>query len=613
MGRSLIRWVGSIHILAGLHSYVARFLFSTMITNIDQIKDAADEIEIIGKVVKLKKNGAGLQGLCPFHNEKTPSFTVTKGKGFKCFGCGKSGDVLSFLMEHNNLNYIQAIEWLANYYNIPIEREGPNHVYDKPVERLEKLSPDIITYFEKRGISNNTLLRLKVTESIEWMPVGGNNTRVVCFNYYRDEELINIKYRAKGKDFRLNKGSELIFYNLDAIKDETTAIIVEGEVDCLSMQEVGIYNCVSVPNGAGTGLLQLKYLDNCWEYFKDKTSIIVFTDNDAPGTSLRDELARRLGKHRCRKVEYPNDCKDANDVLVKHGPHMIHSMIEQAKLWPVEGVLTMDDMFETVKDFYINGYPKGYSPHIGEFDELLNFSGGQFTTVTGSPGSGKSEFIDYIATQLAKIHGWKFAVCSFENPATLHVTKLMEKFMGLSFNFRKDPSQRINQQQFEEGIALVDQYFQFINVAQADVTIEGILLKCRELVLRFGVKGVVIDPWNYLEHKVPNGYTETQYISEALSLIKEFCIKNDVHLFLVAHPRKLMKDVKTKKYPIATMYDIAGSAHFFNKTDNGISIHRDFDSGIVTVYVQKVRFAWLGKCGFAPFEYDTFTRQYKAI
>lgn len=609
-----VRVVFSIFKLWGIGGYrEPGALCFYMITNIDRIKDAADEIEVIGKFVKLKKHGSSMQALCPFHNEKTPSFTVTKGKGFKCFGCGKSGDTLSFLMEHQQMNYIQAIEWLAEYYNIQIEKEGPNHVFEKPLPRLEKLSPEIIAYFEKRGISNNTLLRLDITESKEWMPKGGDNTRVICFNYYRDDELVNIKYRAKDKDFRLNKGSELIFYNLNAIKDEDHAVIVEGEVDCLSLHEAGIYNSVSVPNGAGTGLLQLKYLDQCWEYFKDKKSIILFTDNDTPGTALRDELARRLGKHRCKRVEFPNDCKDANEVLIKHGKGMIHSMIEQAKPWPIDGVLTMDDMFETVKDYYVNGYPKGYAAHIGEFDDYLTFSGGQFTTITGSPGSGKSEFIDYITTQLAKIHGWKFAVCSFENPATLHVTKLMEKFMGLSFNFRKDPEHRMNTQQFEEAISLVDQYYQFINVAQADVTIEGILQKCRELVLRFGVKGIVLDPWNYLEHKVPAGQTETQYISEALSLIKEFCVRNDVHLFLVAHPRKLMKDQKTKKYPVANMYDIAGSAHFFNKTDNGLSIHRDFENGIVTVYIQKVRFAWLGKCGFTPFEYDTLTRQYKAI
>lgn len=581
-----------------------------MINNIEQIKSAADIVQVISEHIELKKKGSNMVGLCPFHNEKTPSFTVSK-QGFKCFGCGKSGDSIAFLMDYKHLNYIEAIKLIAGKYNIPIEEETKQ--YERPTPRLEKLSPDTIKYFEKRGISNNTLLRFDITESKEWMPKGGDNTRVICFNYKLNDQLINIKYRAKDKDFRLNKNSELIFYNLDSIKDESTAVIVEGEVDCLSLHEAGIYNVVSVPNGAGTGQLQLKYLDNCWKYFEGKDKIILFTDNDTPGNSLRDELARRLGKDRCYKIIYPEDCKDANDVLIKHGKPMIHSIIEQAKRWPIDGVLGMDELFEQVHDYYYNGYPKGCNAGIGYFDELLQFSGGQLTVVTGSPGSGKSEFIDYISTSLSRLHDWKFAVASFENPPAIHVTKLMEKFIGLSFNFRKNPLHRMNTSQFDEAVYLTDKYFHFVNIQQADVTIEGILSKLNEMVLRFGVKGVIIDPWNYIEHKVPPGQTETQYISEALTLIKEFAVKTDTHVFLVAHPTKLRKPPGEKKMPVATMYDIAGSAHFFNKADNGISVYRDFDSNEVDIHVQKVRFSWLGKCGVAPLTYDTYTRKYTEI
>lgn len=553
-----------------------------------------------------------MRGLCPFHSEKTPSFTVSNSKGiYKCFGCGKSGDTISFIMEHENKNYIEAIRIIANKYNIKISEETKQH--EKPFPRLEKLQPDTIKYFESRGISNNTLLRFGITETTEWMPKGGENTRAICFNYIRNNEVVNIKFRAKDKDFKLNKNSELIFYNLDSIKDESTAIILEGEIDCLSLHESGIYTSVSVPNGAAIGNLELKYLDNCWQEFEDKDKIILFTDNDEPGRRLQEELARRLGKDRCYKVTYPEDSKDANEVLMRHGEGMLQSMIENAKRWPIDGVVTMDDIYHQVSDYYINGYPKGHDAGIGEFDELLSFSTGQLTVVTGSPGSGKSEFIDYISTQLARRHNWKFAVCSFENPTAIHATKLMEKFIGLSFNFRKDPSHRMSVSDFEESVYLTDKYFNFINILQVDVTIDGLLSKIRELVLRTGIKGVIIDPWNYIEHKVPPGYSETQYVSEALTLIVEFAKKNDVHVFLVAHPRKLMKDQKTGQYPIATMYDISGSAHFFNKADNGISIHRDFNNGIVTAYVQKVRFSWLGRIGFSCFTFDTLTRQYKTL
>lgn len=581
-----------------------------MISNIEQIKAAANIVDVIGQYVKLKKTGPNYTGLCPFHSEKTPSFTVSPAKDiYKCFGCGKSGDAVQFLIDHQQLNYIQAVKVIAEKYNITIEEDKKQ--YDKPTERLEVLKPDTIKYFEGRGISNNTLLRFKVTETTEWMPKANAETKTICFNYFKDDKLVNIKFRAKDKDFKLAKNAELIFYNLDSITDENTVIIVEGEIDCLSMYEAGFYNVVSVPNGAGTGTQQLKYLDNCWQYFEGK-EIILFTDNDEPGRLLKDELARRMGKDRCKFVDYPEGCKDANDVLLKHGKGMLTSMVEQARTWPIDGITVMDDVYDQVCDYYLNGYPKGCEAGIGEFDELLTFTGGQMTVVTGTPNSGKSEFIDYIVTSLARRHNWKFTVCSFENPTAIHVTKLMEKFVGLSFNFRKDHSHRMQQQEFEEAIYLTDTYFSFLNIQQADITINGMITKLTEVVLKTGIKGVVIDPWNYIEHKIPAGYTETQYISEALTLIKEFSVRTDTHVFIVAHPKKMVKD-NTGQYPPATMYDIAGSAHFFNKTDNGISIHRDFKNDTVTVYTQKVRFSWLGKIGYTQYLFDTFTRKYIQI
>lgn len=582
-----------------------------MITNIEEIKQAAEIIDIISEHIKLKKQGSEMVANCPFHNEKTPSFKVSKDKQiYKCFGCGKSGDAIQFLMDYQNLNYIDSIKTIASKYGIEVQQQAKEYI--KPVPRLEKLSPDTIKYFETRGISNNTLLRLGVTESIEWMPKAKDEVRAINFNYYIDDELINIKFRAKDKDFKLHKDSKLVFYNLNGIKDESTCIICEGEMDCLSLYEAGIYNVVSVPNGASIGNQQLKYLDNCWQHFEDKTKIIIFTDNDEPGIKLRDELARRLGIERCLYVTYENERKDANDILIKDGKNAIERMISQAKQYPIEGIISVEDVYEQVLDFRLNGYPKGCEAGIGEFDEYLTFSGGQMTMVTGSPNSGKSEFVDFITTSLSKKHCWKWGICSFENPASIHITKLMEKHSGLAFDFRKDYSNRMDDEQFKESIVFVDDNFFFVNINKIEVTMESILNKMQELVRRKGIKGVVIDPWNYIEHKVPVNYSETQYISEVLTMVKEFAVKTNTHIFIVAHPRKLMKD-HTGQYPVATMYDIAGSAHFFNKTDNGISVHRNFADNSVNIYVQKVRFSWQGKIGFASYNYNTLTRQYTQI
>src|SRR6478672_6060774 len=89
---------------------------------IQEILSRIDIIDIVGGFVKLKKRGANYLGLCPFHNEKTPSFTVSPSKEiYKCFGCGRSGNSISFLMEHEKYSYVEALRWLANKYGIEIE------------------------------------------------------------------------------------------------------------------------------------------------------------------------------------------------------------------------------------------------------------------------------------------------------------------------------------------------------------------------------------------------------------------------------------------------------------------------------------------------------------
>ncbi|MFT4024221.1 MAG: CHC2 zinc finger domain-containing protein [Flavihumibacter sp.] len=89
---------------------------------IQQIQNRIDIIDVVGSFVKLKKRGANYLGLCPFHNEKTPSFTVSPNKEiYKCFGCGKSGNTISFVMEHEKYSYVEALRWLANRYHIEVE------------------------------------------------------------------------------------------------------------------------------------------------------------------------------------------------------------------------------------------------------------------------------------------------------------------------------------------------------------------------------------------------------------------------------------------------------------------------------------------------------------
>lgn len=581
--------------------------------SINQVRERMEVVEVISDYLKLSQQGVELVAKCPFHRENTPSFKVSKSKQiYKCFGCGKTGDAIEFVKEYKQVKFFEAVKLVAARYNITLDEIEPEKKYDKPVFIYTPVIAPQREYLESRGITKETIEQFKITYSRQWMPKSNAETDVICFNYFRDSELINVKYRAEGKDFRLHKNSELIFYNLDSIQGNDYVIITEGEIDCLTVSQCGLSTVISVPNGAGKGNQKLQYLDNCIDKFKDIKEVVLFVDNDDPGNNLKEELARRLGKERCYQVHYPEGCKDANDVFMKHGKDIILEMISNAQEYPIEGILTMEDMEAEIDRYYNEGYPKGISLGVQGLDEHLRLMMGQITTITGIPGSGKSEFTDNMMAHATKNHAWVWAVCSFENqPAALHVTKIMEKVVGKSFAFRPTSEYRISRDEYGAAKMLISQYFHFININQVDVTIDGILAKAKELVERKGINALLIDPWNYIEHKISGNQTETQYVSEALTKLKSFALKYNIHIFIIAHPTKLQK--VNNKYEVPTMYSISGSAHFFNKTDNGISIWRDFDTKKVEIHVQKVRYSWLGTIGKITYFYNTDIRQYELI
>jgi len=486
----------------------------------------------------------------------------------------------------------------------------PKKEFVKPPARLEKMSAKTIDWFEnERKISNNTLLRFGITEAKEWMPQYEREVTTICFNYLRDGELINIKFRGPKKSFKMAKDAELIFYNLDAIKDEKECVIVEGEIDCLSVHEAGIFNVVSVPNGASRGSQKLEYLDNCWKYFESKERIVLAVDGDEAGESLRAELIRRLGKDKCFTVEYPEGCKDLNEVLVKYGAVHVKTAINNAAELPIEGIKSMAEMYTTVTDWYLKGYPKGAAAGIDGFDHMLTFVPGQLTIVTGIPGHGKDEFLNFIMASLSKNQGWTWGICGFEETPEETVTKIAEKLTGKCFDVRTDKTKRISREEYESSVDLIDKYFFFINPDDIETDVESLIAKGEELVRKKGIKGFYLNPWNWIDHSRSGFLSETEYVSLTLSKIIKFAKRCQVHVFLLAHTTKMYKD-KSGKYEVPTLYSISGSAHFFNKAHNGITVYRDYSTNVVDVYVQKVKQSWLGKTGFSTYNFDTLTRQY---
>ena len=533
-------------------------------------------------------------------NPKDKSLSCNLATGeFKCHHCDWAGCVAE---EDEWEKQERREQHRKAYFNAnPIKRQKKEYRKPKP-RKTSPFSEKLLKYMAGRGISQQTLEDLKVTEGMERMPQDGKEWNTVQFNYYHNGELVNTKFRTGNKYFKLVTGAELLPYNIDAIKGEDTCIITEGEMDALSFYEVGFRSVVSVPAGANNNLEWLDYYME--EYFEDKKVIFIASDSDTQGVVLRDELLRRFGVDRCRVVEYGDGCKDANDHLQKYGAESLRECISKAREVPVEGVFTVADFEDRLDALFEQGLKKGETIGHPNFDEYCSFKTKMLAVITGIPNHGKSEFLDEIVYLLNLRYGWKFAYFSPENePLEFHTSKLIEKFVGKPYG--KNTMQR---NEYDCAKRHLNDNFFFINPPD-DFETDTILEKARTLVRRNGIKGLIIDPYNYLEDD--RGRSETDFVSKLLSKLKTFAKRNDLLIFLVAHPTKLQKN-KEGIYNPPDLYDISGSANFNNKADIGISVFRHFEPEEVCVEVNilKVRFKHLGRKGTVYFKYNLNNGRY---
>ncbi len=505
-------------------------------------------------------------------------------------------------------------------------------IYVKPVfNNRTELSKKMVDWFASRSIGQSTLIDFKVTEDNEWMPqvysekfkiftdqgksedeakrlakpLGTVNT--IQFNYFRNGELINIKYRDGRKNFKLAKDAELIFYNLDAIKGAKKIIICEGEIDAMSWHEAGFKAVISVPNGAikatEGSAPKLEYLDNCIELLQEADVIYISSDDDVPGRALRDELARRLDVSRCRMLDFGGE-KDANDYLKAYGPERLLGLLEQSKEFPITGVISIADVWDGVLDFWENGLPDGDRTGIEQIDNHIRFMPGELTMVTGIPGHGKSVVLEQISLKLCINANWKFGVFSPESfPIELYIFRLIKKIVGCEVT-----KNNISREDMDNLKGWLIEHFFIIYPEDEGFILDILLAKAKQLVQMRGINGLILDPWNRIEGSRPAGMDEGRFTAEQLIKITKFNQRNGVHTFLVAHPTKMQKakdkdNQELKVFEVPNLYSISGSAHFFNITQNGFTVYKNENTKETELHVQKIKWEHLGRKGMIVFRF----------
>jgi len=321
------------------------------------------------------------KGLCPFHEENTPSFIYNpKNQTFKCFGCGKSVDVLDAYMQSGK-TYIEAVQKLFEETNVKYSF-GEHHVktqaaYKYPKEVVCASKEKIYEYLAKRGISKATADYLDLREE------NGN----IVFNYYDTSDVLTmVKYRPARK---INKGEAKnwcqkdadtmpLLFNMNRINASQPLAIFSGELDCAAAIEAGYQNSVSIPLGDQN----THWVETCWDFLEQFESIIICPDNDESGMKYCKEIVPRLGSWRCRVVDVPADCKDANEVLYRHGKEELMRIILEAKDTPIECVSDFSDI-QNVDIDEIDGVKTGIK---NLDDRLMKLFFGTFNIVTGVNG-----------------------------------------------------------------------------------------------------------------------------------------------------------------------------------------------------------------------------------
>ncbi len=507
-------------------------------------------------------------------NKTDPCLSVTytdEAVLYKCHNCDWSGAV---------------------YYRSKFEQTKKTYKRPDAPKVVKELAP-IYKYFAKRKISQKT---------VDLYGVSFNDKKEIVFPYYKYGELVNVKYRTNlgngKKKFCQEKDTEKTLYGMDLVKDTDTLIWVEGEMDVLALAEQGIF-AVSIPQGASEN--KLECIENCFDFIQQFKTHIIAVDNDIPGDKLKESLLSRIGKEKCKVVNW-KQYKDADEALI--GGENLKTFIDSAEDIAPDGILTFYDCFDEIYKYNFEKDSDYFETGWTKFDNLVKIRTGYMMIVSGYPSRGKSTFVDNLLMNLSKRYGLKHLIASFESVIAGHYNSLLEMYSEVAiYRYMREHDNNIFGEPFE---FIADHFYRF------DIdrlwTVDEIIERTELAVRKYGVKTLVIDPYNRLNNKIVNN-REDLYIGSILSKLSMLAKRLNILVIFIAHPKK----PDGEKMP--NMYSISGSGDWYNMADYGIIVHRDrSESGklnnLPTVFVEKVKNHFLGDTsgGEITLRYDEYKR-----
>lgn len=512
------------------------------------------EIQDLG--IELKGNSSQQKVKCPNcykigkENYKDTCLSVNVELGvYNCHKCGWSGKV--------------------KQEQLSMEM-GLTKTYKKPEKKnLKKLTAVGKKFLNKRGITDEVIANNKIVSS--------NDNKSIVFPYLIDGKIINYKTRnTDGKFFTQSKDAEPIIYNYDKCRNSENIVICEGELDSLSWEVAGIPYHTSVNMGApniGDKNIdkKLECITNCYEVFEQATRVFIATDEDDNGRNLQKELVRRFGVEKCLLVDL-SPFKDANEVLLAEGVESLRERLKNAENPKVEGIFSVADVQESMLDGYHNGQERGTTTYIPAVDSAWTWRNGEVNIWTGYQNEGKSMFLNQLSCIKAIKDGWKFGVFSPENmPMNDFFNDIIEMYIGKSSDPYHGASQ-MTLDEYKEAMEFCKKHF-FLIYPQKNFTLENIFHRAKYLVKTKGIRSLIIDPYNTIQHKMARGEREDLYISRFMSELKRFALDYNISIHLVAHQVTPSKNDDGRYYK-PDVNRIKGGGTFADKADNVMFIWR---------------------------------------
>lgn len=470
---------------------------------------------------------------------------------WKDFSSGESGDLLDLWGQCRALSVPEAMREAKQFLGVRDQmpaREMPT--YKRPARPQCTAAKTIVReWLSNRGINDATIAAFKIAEQEK------AGKAYAVFPYLREGELINAKYRniEDKKDMRQEGGAEPCLFGWHLIDPKMRSVVIaEGEIDAMSLHQVGIAT-LSVNAGAGNH----QWIDNDWTRLERFSEIFLCYDNDEAGQKGAKEVANRLGLDRCRVVIFPK--KDANEYLLTGATETdFRKCFSQGRTFDPEELRSIADFWPGVKALFYPAHEENTNPLLtfcGVGQPWFDFRTGELTVWTGYNGHGKSLLLNQVLLGLMT-QGERTCVFSGEMKPEMQGKRMAKQLGGID-----RPSPKYLDAM---GEWLRDRMWIFDLMGTA--TIDRLLTVFAYGFKRYGIRHFVID--SLMMTDVPedgNGAMSAQ--KEAMRKLATFARSMNVHIHLVAHPRK---GADEKRSP--GKMDVSGSSKLTDAADNVFSV-----------------------------------------